>query len=232
MITINWRILSRLGFRHTGRVSRKPMGVVVEKKPESDRFVLGVDLDGVIADFYRGFKPIVAEWFGVRVRQLPQRFKYGLSEWGIKNRQQYDEIHRFAVTQRQLFTELQPVKGSPAILRRLSNLNIRIRIITHRLYIKYTHETAVRQTVEWLDRHGILYWDICFMKDKAAIGADLYIEDAPDNVKELRAAGNDTIVFSNPTNRGIGPPRADSWQDVEDLVSKKFKSWKRKQSQR
>ena len=29
---------------------------------------------------------------------------------------------------------------------------------------------AVEQTVAWLDHHGIPYWDLCFMKDKAAVG--------------------------------------------------------------
>jgi hypothetical protein len=33
-------------------------------------------------------------------------------------------------------------------------------------------QQAVRQTIEWLDHHDILYRDLCFMKDKAAVGAD------------------------------------------------------------
>src|SRR5262245_24526306 len=31
-----------------------------------------------------------------------------------------------------------------------------------------------------------------FMRDKAAVGADLYIEDAPRNVEQLRADGHET----------------------------------------
>jgi hypothetical protein len=31
----------------------------------ADRFVLGVDLDGVVCDFYGGLRPIAAEWLGV-----------------------------------------------------------------------------------------------------------------------------------------------------------------------
>ena len=33
--------------------------------PGSRQFVLGVDLDGVVADFAQGLKPIAAEWLGV-----------------------------------------------------------------------------------------------------------------------------------------------------------------------
>jgi len=112
--------------------------------PSKDRFVLGVDLDGVVADFYNGFRSIVAEWFGVSQESLMADPTYGLREWGITSQQQYEDIHRFAVTQRNLFGQLSPMPGAPAALRRLSDRNIRIRIITHRLCIKYFHEDAVR----------------------------------------------------------------------------------------
>jgi len=55
----------------------------------------------------------------------------------------------------------------------LSDEGYRIRIITHRLYIHYFHASAVQQTVEWLDSHGIPYWVLCFMKEKAQVGADI-----------------------------------------------------------
>jgi 5'(3')-deoxyribonucleotidase len=101
----------------------------------------------------------------------------------------YDALHRFAVTQRELFRRLPPMPGAPQALRRLSAQDVRIRIITHRLFIKYFHQVAVRQTIEWLDFHDIPYWDLCFMREKAAVGADLYVEDSPENVARLRARG-------------------------------------------
>ena len=199
---------------------------MAEATPAKDRFVLGVDLDGVVADFYNGFRIIVAEWFGVSQDSLTTEPTYGLREWGITSQQQYEDIHRFAVTQRNLFGQLSAMPGAPAALRRLSDRNIRIRIITHRLYIKYFHEDAVRQTTAWLEHHGIPYWDLCFMKDKSAIGADLYVEDSPDNVKRLREDNHPTIVFTNSTNLKLDPPRADSWQELERLVIEKHENWK------
>src|SRR5262245_57636863 len=132
-------------------------------------FVLGVDLDGVVADFYGGLREIAAEWLEVPIDSLPAKVSYGLPEWSLdKDPGGYDELHRFAVTQRELFLRLKPISGAPMALRRLSaDHDVRIRVITHRLFIKYFHETAIRQTVEWLDRHDIPYWDMCFMKDKA-----------------------------------------------------------------
>jgi 5'(3')-deoxyribonucleotidase len=192
------------------------------------RFIFGVDLDGVCADFYGALRPIVAEWFGVESGSLTEEVSYGLAQWGIDSIDTYNEIHRFAVTQRNLFADLKPIDGAPAALRRLSAQNIRIRIITHRLFIKHFHQLAVQQTTEWLDHHGIPYWDLCFMKDKAAVGADLYIEDSPGNVEALRADRHPTIVFTNSTNRDVPPPRANSWAEAEELVMKEFEKWRKK----
>jgi hypothetical protein len=63
------------------------------------------------------------------------------------------------------------------------------------------------------------------MKDKAAVGADLYIEDSPANVLALRADGHPTIVFVNSTNVGLDEPRADTWADVEHLVLDEHARW-------
>jgi len=183
------------------------------------RFVFAVDLDGVCADFYRGLRPIAAEWLGVDVSTLPERVSWGLPEWGIdKAPGGYEALHRFAVTQRDLFRVLPPMAGAPGALRRLSAADVRIRIITHRFFIKFFHQVAARQTIEWLDHHDIPYWDLCFMQEKAAVGADLYLEDAPRNVEQLRAEGLHTIVFTNSTNEHLPGPRADTWLQVVDLV--------------
>jgi 5'(3')-deoxyribonucleotidase len=192
------------------------------------RFVLGVDLDGVVADFISGLRAIAAEWVGRDLSELPLQVSYGFPEWGIRDRQDYDDLHRFAVTQRALFKRLDPFPGAPAALRRISRRNVRIRIITHRLYIKHFHEEAVLQTTQWLEHHGIPYWDLCFMRDKAAVGADLYLEDTPANVEALRSGGHPTIVVTSPINRHLPGPRADTWDEIEQLVYAGLEGWERR----
>jgi 5'(3')-deoxyribonucleotidase len=199
---------------------------------DENRFVLGVDLDGVCADFIGALRPIAAEWLGVPLEELAEKVTYGFPEWKLERAGKYEDLHRFAVIQRDLFRELKPMPGAPAVLRRLSAHDIRIRLITHRLYIKYFHQEAIKQTTEWLEHHGIPYWDLCFMRDKAAVGADLYIEDSPDNVQKLRDDGHKTIVFSNSTNEGLPGPRANSWREVERLVLAELEKWQGEGSDR
>lgn len=193
---------------------------------DESSFILGVDLDGVVGDFYGAMRKIAAEWLDKPLADLPEEVNYGLDEWNIAESGGYDRLHRFAVTQRNLFRDMQPMKDAPAVLRKLSTRGIRIRIITHRLFLKYSHKTSITQTVDWLDSYDIPYWDLCFMADKGAVGAHVYIDDAPSNVERLRAQGCRTIVFSNSTNRTLPGPRANNWLEVEQLVLEALEEWK------
>ncbi|MDR2160193.1 MAG: 5'-nucleotidase [Treponema sp.] len=193
---------------------------------DESSFILGVDLDGVVGDFYGAMRRIAAEWLDRPVESLTSEISYGLEEWGIAEYGGYDRLHRFAVTQRNIFRDMLPVRDAPSVLRKLSSRGIRIRIITHRLFLKYNHRASITQTVDWLDNYDIPYWDICFMNDKGAVGAHVYIDDAPENVVRLRNQGCRTIVFTNSTNRGIPGPRADSWPELEGLVMEAQAEWK------
>src|ERR671925_1588562 len=163
-------------------------------------FVFGVDLDGVVADFYRGLRPIAAEWLGVDVSSLTEEVTYGLPEWNLEPMGGYRPLHRFAMTERRLFETLQPIDGAAAALRRLSHAQVRIRIITHRLFVNFSHQEAARQTIAWLERYGIPYSDLCLMEDKTAVGAHLYVEDSPKNIKQLLELNQKVIIFTNSTN--------------------------------
>ena len=180
--------------------------------------IVGVDLDGVCSDFYGRMREIAAEWLERPLDDLTTDVSYELREWGIDKPDQYESLHRFAVTQRQLFETSPMIPGARLYLRKLSDEGARIRIITHRLFIHYFHNLAVSQTVDWLDSNGIPYWDLCFMKDKEQVGADIYVEDSPANIERLRRAGFHTICFGNSSNRDVTAPRAESWGDVYRLV--------------
>jgi 5'(3')-deoxyribonucleotidase len=188
---------------------------------DKGKVVLGVDLDGVCADFYARMHQIAAEWFEVPLSRLPKKVTFGLKEWGIQSQEQYASLHQFAVTQRDLFTTVPMIPGARRYLRKLSDEGYRIRVITHRLFIQFFHETAVRQTIRWLDDHGIPYWDLCFMKEKDQVGADIYVEDNPSNLETLRGRGHYAICFSNSTNSHIGKPRARTWKEVYELIKAK-----------
>jgi 5' nucleotidase, deoxy (Pyrimidine), cytosolic type C protein (NT5C) len=69
--------------------------------PDTRQIVLGVDLDGVCADFYGRMREVAAEWFERPIDELTEDVSYGLPGWGIKGGDQYESLHRFAVTARE-----------------------------------------------------------------------------------------------------------------------------------
>ena len=181
--------------------------------------ILGIDLDGVCSDFYGRMCEIAAEWFERPLQELPTEVTYGLREWGVNDTEQYESLHRFAVTQRNL-CRTSPMIPVPGNTSACSQMRVPA-FVSSRIGCSSTifHNAAVSQTIDWLDEHGIAYWDLCFMKAKEQVGADIYIEDAPVNVANLRQKGLFTICFANSTNKDVEPPRAADWQQAYNLFT-------------
>lgn len=180
-------------------------------------FVLGVDLDGVCADYTGGFRRVVAADRGIRPEDLPIERSWGFEEWGL-DAGEFARLHRRAVTRDRMLRDLPAFEGCAETLWRLSDAGVWIRIITHRLYVNWGHAQVVSDTVTWLDEARVPYRDLCFLGNKPDVGADVYIDDAPHNVEALRAAGNAVIVFDQPYNKDLAGPRVTGWDQVEDLV--------------
>jgi len=183
------------------------------------QFVLGVDLDGVVADHTRRFREIVAEMRGIDPESLPMERSWDFHEWGFAP-DEYDRLHKLAVTEYDMIRTMPVIPGAADALWRLSDAGVWLRIITHRLYVNWAHERAVGDTAAWLDEHRIPYRDLCFLGAKPEVQADAYIDDAPHNVTALRQLGNTVIVFDQPYNRHLSDgPRARNWEEAESIVA-------------
>jgi 5'-nucleotidase len=181
------------------------------------QFILGVDLDGVCADHGEGFRRVVAAERGIELSELAPQQTWNCHEWGLSDGE-FLRLHRLGVMEHRMFATMPVIDGAPEALWRLSDAGVWIRVITHRLYANWGHAVAAADTVAWLDESSIPYRDLCFLGRKPEVEADLYIDDAPHNVLDLRAAGNDVIVFDQPYNRHLDGPRARSWAEAEELV--------------
>ncbi|MEM8924700.1 MAG: hypothetical protein AAGD35_14450 [Actinomycetota bacterium] len=180
-------------------------------------FVLGVDLDGVCADYTEGLRAVVAADRGIAPDDLPLGRSWGFQEWDL-DVDEFNRLHRKGVVEERMMRSLPVIDGCADALWRLSDAGVWIRIITHRLYLNWGHAEVVADTVHWLDEARVPYRDLCFLGDKPEVGADVYIDDAPHNVDALRAAGNEVIVFEQPYNLDMAGPRASNWAEVEELV--------------
>jgi 5'-nucleotidase len=188
-------------------------------KAVPEQFVLGVDLDGVVADHTGRFREIVAEMRGVDPESLPLDRSWDFHEWGF-GPDEYDRLHKLAVIEYDMIRTMPVIEGAADALWRLSDAGIWLRIITHRLYVNWAHERAVGDTAAWLDEHRIPYRDLCFLGAKPEVQADAYIDDAPHNITALRQLGNTVIVFEQPYNLHLSDgPRARNWVEAESIVA-------------
>jgi len=191
--------------------------------PRDQQFILGVDLDGVVGNHTERFREIMAELRGLDREEMLAKFpierSWDFHEWGFAP-DEYAKYHRIAVMEHDMFRTMPMIEGAADALWRLSDAGVWIRIITHRLYVHWGHEKAIADTAAWLDEHKVPYRDLCFLAAKPQVEADAYIDDAPHNIDQLRAAGNTVITFEQPYNRDLaGGPRAASWADVEEIVT-------------
>ncbi len=186
--------------------------------------VLGIDLDGVCVDTYERLRLVAAEWFERDADSLTPWVSFGLSEWGVRSPQEHADLLRFAVTQRDLFGSAPPMPGARRVLRRLAQEGHRVRIIARRLALASEPSLAARQTLAWLDLHAIPYADVCFTDGSTDVGADIYVDDAPDEIARLRGAGRYAICFGNSTNEHVTSPRAMGWDEVYGFVRERARA--------
>lgn len=183
-----------------------------------DEFVLGVDLDGVCADYTSAFRTVAACEWGVPEESLTTEVSWDFAEWGL-DRERFLALHRACVQDHRMFREMPAIPGASEALWRLSDAGVWVRVITHRLVTNWGHATIVSDTVEWLDSKRIPYRDLCFLGRKPEVQAHAYVEDAPHNIEALRAGGNVVIAFDQPYNRGMPGLRARDWGEVERIVA-------------
>jgi len=200
----------------------------MEKKIAQNSFVLGLDLDGCVADFVGHMREVFSDWSGQPKKDIEEFPTYGIPEWKLLDGE-YDRLHRFAVTQKNLFGGVKPIEGAPQALRRLSTEGVWIRVATHRLFIPNFHASAAQQTILWLETNDIRYRDLCLIEDKSAIRADLFIEDNPKNIRALLAEGTDVICMTNPINIGEADitQRAANWIEAEVMIRDKYTAWRK-----
>lgn len=181
-------------------------------------FVLGVDVDGVCADYERGLRRFLSAERGVDPESLPPAAHWSLVDSGwFDTEPEYSSAHDRAV-QAGMFAHLPVITDAAQTLSKLSDDGVRIRIITHRLLRPGFHRRVVADTVGWLEDSHIPFWDLCFVSDKTTVGCDLLIDDGPHNLLALSAAGRPVLIFDHLYNRHVPGPRVHSWAEVPAQV--------------
>lgn len=191
----------------------------------TEKFVLGVDLDGVVADYEAAFRVCVAAQRGLDPASIPEQQLWSFADdpgWPISSLEEFSECHRRAVVEQRMFREMPMVPGASQALWRLSDAGVHIRVISSRLCVNFAHERAAADTVAWLEEHRIPYRDLCLVSTRTAksdVEADAYVDDSPRVLADLVAAGRGTVFcMDRAYNRTSPGLRVTAWDQVADAV--------------
>lgn len=181
--------------------------------------IIASDLDECGVQYYNGLRDSLAEELHLTSEEAllkyPEPLTYGMDSWDFPV--DFKTTHSQAV-EKGLYKNLKPIQGASERLWQLSNEGHHIIVVTSRFVVHGQHAKVLTQTGEWLDEHKIPYRDIMFVKNKTTVFADVYIDDAPENILGLQALGRKVIIFDKLYNRDIEGLRATNWDEVYQII--------------
>lgn len=176
---------------------------------------LGIDLDGVVADFNTGWITRYNSDFGADLAfdaveawdAIPSltHFRHMGEFW--KWAQDHDGSS--------LFRHLETYPGAVDALWKLAKDRHKIVILTTK------PPWAIHDTFAWLAQHRIPSREVHILADKWEVDCDIYLEDAPHNLEDLVAHRPERVVarFVRPWNHPVpGAHSVTDWDDFLKLV--------------
>jgi 5'-nucleotidase len=179
-----------------------------------------VDMDGVLADFERGFERAWNDHFP----NVPRTVAAPARGWKIIDRlvRRLGPLVKDVVHAPGFFAGLPPLPGALVGVREMRRALPDLWICT-RPQVRY--ENCVPEKYAWVQRHLGREWTrrIVVVRDKTIVDADWLIDDDPTLARAIDARWR-LVLFDAPYNRGAqGTPRMTwlTWRDVLRPVGKR-----------
>lgn len=146
------------------------------------RLRLGIDLDGVVADFNAGWIARYNQEFGTEL--LPEHVDIWDAPTLLTHFTDMGQFWSWARTSgggASIFRILEPYHGAIDALHDLAR--------RHHVAIVTTKPAfAIHDTYEWLAEHRVPTREVHIVDDKTTVHCDVYLDDADHNLRALRAA--------------------------------------------
>lgn len=174
---------------------------------------LGIDLDGVVADFNHGWTRRYNAEFGAQLAADMVRHWDGIPP--LTHFEDMDQFWEWAqAASPTFFRELPLFPGARETMHDLWERH-RIVIITSK------HRWAITDTLAWFAEHELPADEIHFSWDKPRVPADVYLEDSPANLQLLAERRPDATVcrMVRPWNEPLpGVVDVGGWDEFRDVV--------------
>lgn len=175
---------------------------------------IGLDCDGVLADFAAGWVDQYNDWYGARVELDQSTWMSFLDATHFAEEADFwawvDRVPDFWVN-------MPTIPGAMGGVLALQEAGHELCIVTHR------HEKASRQTQIWLNRHWPIGNGLPLVhhtKRKTDIDCQLYVDDGPKPLAHFDKVGRKAIRFAYPYNK-TSPAIASvkNWAELVPLVA-------------
>lgn len=158
---------------------------------------LGIDLDGVVADFNRGWMQAYNLRFGAEL--VPEMVTTWDSPLELTHFPDMPAFWRWARNHggHSIFRHLEPYPTALDTLRELDAAGHHVVVITAK------PDWAVHDTFEWLADHRIPTREVHITEAKHRVDCDVYLDDSPEQVQRITAARSATATvcrFVRPWN--------------------------------
>jgi 5'(3')-deoxyribonucleotidase len=179
---------------------------------------LGIDLDGVVADFNAGWIPLYNERFGASLEvEDVNGWNSPVKLTHFSSMSQFWRWSATAGNGSSIFRVLDPFPDAIETLGRLAR--------RHQVVIVTTKPAfAIHDTYAWLAEHQVPTMEVHIVDDKTTVPCDVYLEDADHNLEDLRATHPASVVcrFVRPWNRAHdGVVDISAWSEFERLLEER-----------
>lgn len=178
---------------------------------------LGIDLDGVVADFTSGWMAFYNREFGTDLKVEDSVTWNGLVE--LTHFRSMGEFWHWAsdLDGRSLFWHLETFPGAVDALHALAAEGHHIAILTTK------PEFAVHDTFDWLARTQLPTTEVHILEDKWRVDCDVYLDDSPVVLPRLVTHRGDRTIcrFVRPWNKPVeGAIDVTGFPEFREVVSR------------
>jgi 5'(3')-deoxyribonucleotidase len=181
------------------------------------RLRLGIDLDGVVANFTKGWMDFYNAQHGTDLQVADSRAWNDLVD--LTHFKDIGEFWEWSsdLDGKSVFWHLEAFPGALEALDELASEGHHIAILTTK------PPFAVHDTLEWLARHQLPTTEIHILEDKWRVDCDVYLDDGPHVLPRLATErANRTICrYVRPWNRPVkGAVDVHDFDEFREVVSR------------
>lgn len=177
--------------------------------------VVGIDIDGVLRDLHT----TLVQQYKV---DYPEHWVRPISEWKNYNISEYfemgDKLFHYWFTERAYLIYLNSLPFSGVgLLGEFTRKGNTIHIVTS----QPNYQTRLFTTM-WIYNNFLGSYDLHFVADKSVVDCDVFLDDCPDHVEQIRRKGKPVVIMDRPWNKKIIGTRVDSLHSFFNLIERGY----------